>query len=365
MANEQDKPPPAVTPATVPTTNVNYGSFSTIALIEAYKIRYAVPAFIRDTFFAARDYAQADVVRIDSMLGRRGLAPFILPLEGQVVGRRQPFKETFISAPIIAPARVVTLREATRPGWGETIYNFKSPEERVAAMIANDAEDMDDEIARTEEWMCCQCMFTGTIPIKYRNKTAVTIDYGFTNTTALANKWSVSTTNPLGDLANAQAAQNANGYSADIAVYSPDSWNALWNNPQVQNAMKNLSSLTPISSYELGQSLPAGVQRAPSFTYPVLDNFIYSGKYTANNVLTSYIPAGTTLLGSRNVNNRLIYALVTQLEQEDGQFHSYSMDRVPKFEANINKNFYMQTLTARPVPVPVDLLSWTVLTNCA
>jgi hypothetical protein len=67
------------------------------------------------------------------------------------------------------------------------------------------------------------------------------------------------------------------------------------------------------------------------------------------------------LIGSTNVKNRIAYAMVTQVEQTDGQFHSYSLERVPKVECNVNKNLYMYTMTSRPVPIPIDMYSWAVL----
>jgi len=377
MANDQpaaEPTAPEVQPLAPVTTSVDYGAFNTISLIASYKTRYAVPALIRDTFFSQKEFLDSEVVRIDSKLGGRRLAPFVLPLENQVVGRRQPFKEMFIPAPILAPARVITPRELRGPTMGENPYNYKTPEERFAQIVAEDAEDMDDEIARTEEWMCCQCMFNGTIPIRYRNKTAVTIDYGFTNKTVLANKWTVTTTNPLNDLMAAQGALNANGYSGNVAIYSPDSWNALWGNPNVQNAMKNVfPQYVPFSGLPGStQITPAGVQRGPSFSAPAMENWIYYGTYVTSDPAdptktksNNYVPAGTVLIGSSDVKNRLCYGVVIQIEQEDGDFHYYSMDRVPKVECNVNKNFWMQTITSRPVPVPVDLLSWSVLSNCA
>ena len=69
------------------------------------------------------------------------------------------------------------------------------------------------------------------------------------------------------------------------------------------------------------------------------------------------------LIGSSDVKNRIVYAQVVQIEQEDGRFHSYALNRVPKMECNVNRNFFLYTLTARPVPVPLDLLSWQVLTG--
>ena len=356
-------------PQLIPNVGLETGVFSTTTVIEGVVQRWAVPSFLRDMFFNERDFIDSDVVQVDSMKGGRGLAPFILPLEGQVIGRRRPFQRSYVEAPIIAPARVITLREARKPGWGETPYNYKSPEERVADLIARDTRDMDDEIARTEEYMCAQCMFEGKIPINYRNKTNIVIDYGFTNTTTLAKYWTDATADPLNDLRLVQQALNGNGYSGNVAIYSPEAWNALMGNPIVKEALKvPMASLAPMSSIATGEIPPSGVMRAPSFTNPVMDNWIYSGNYTKatgtkgdTETAVPYVPKGSVLVGSSNVNHRLIYAQVTQIEQEDGRFHSYLLDRVPKIECNVNKNFFMYTLTSRPLPVPLDLMSWSVI----
>lgn len=353
----------------IPNVGIETGLFSTVAILEGIRTRQPVASFIRDTFFGGREFIDSDVIQVDTYRGGKGLAPFILPLEGQVVGRRLPFGRSFVEAPIIAPARVITLREARKPGWGETPYNYKSPEERVAALIAQDTQDLDDEISRTEEFMCCGCMFGGKIPINYRNKTSIEINYGFTNTTALAKYWTDPTADPLGDLRLAQQSLNANGYHGNVAVYSPEAWNALMGNAKVQEAMKvTLPGLAPMTSTGLPEA-PAGVAQGPSFTNPVMQNWIYSATYTKSSgaapagVAIPYVPKGSVLIGSSNVRNRLVYAMVTQIEQSDGQYHSYIMDRVPKMECNVNKNFHMYTLTSRPVPVPLDLLSWSVLTG--
>jgi hypothetical protein len=357
----------------IPNVPLESGVFSTTAVIEGLRHRWAVPSFIRDTFFSQKEYIDADVVQVDTFRGGRGLAPFILPLEGQVVGRRRPFTRSYVEAPIIAPARNISLREAKRPGWGETIYNYRTPEERVAQLIASDTQDMDDEIARTEEYMCAATMFDGKININYRNKTNVVIDYGFSNTTVLAKMWTDPTADPLADLALVQQSLNAQGYSGDIAIYSPTAWNALMNNQKVIDRTKvTLQTMTPITGVSVPEASAAGVAKAPSFTLPVMENWIYSGTYTKvtgaqANVVTAvpYVPNGYVLVGSRNVKHRMVYAQLTQIEQDDGQFHTYLLDRVPKIECNVNRNFYQYTLSSRPVPVPLDLLSWAVIKGAA
>lgn len=349
---------------------IDYGMFTTVSLIDSYTHRWPIPSLIRDTFFTGREFMDSEVVRIDSKLGGRQLAPFILPLENQVIGRRQPFREMFIPAPILAPARVITPRELRGPSMGENVYNYKTPEERFAELVVEDGEDMEEEITRREEWMCANCMFTGRIPINYRNKTDIIIDYGFVNRLVLTKPWTDPTAEPLEDLREAQGALNLNGYGGDIAIYSPSAWRALWTNPTVKDAMKNV-----FPQFVPFQSLPGttqigftGVQSAPGFTSPPMTNWIYYGTYATSDpdnpgetILAPYVPDGAVCIGSSSVRNRIVYGMVTQIEQDDGQFHSYMAARVPKVECNVNKNFYMQTITSRPVPVPLDLLAWTVI----
>src|SRR4029077_6339072 len=216
MADEPTPREGVAEPQIIPNVGIEMGLFTTASVIEGIIIRQPVPSFIRDMFFSQREFIDSETVQIDTYRGGKTLAPFVLPLEGQVVGRRKPFTRAFVEAPAIAPARVITLREAKRPGWGENPYAYKSPEERGATLIANDTRDMEEEIGRTEEAMCCGCMFTGKIPINYRTKTSVQIDYGFTNTTVLAKFWTDPTADPLADLRLAQQALNANGYSGNV-----------------------------------------------------------------------------------------------------------------------------------------------------
>jgi len=365
-----DQPPapekaasPGVREISVP---IDVGMYDTVSVIDALEYRYPIPSFIKDTFFAGRDYIASDVVQIDVRKGGKQLAPFILPMEGQVIGRRRPFMRTMLEAPAIAPARVITLREISKPWWGENTYDFYTPEQRLANMMADDIQDMDEEITRTEEWMCCQCMFLGQIPIHYRTQTDVILDYGFTNITAVALPWTDPTALPLDDLHAAQQGMNANGYSGNIAIYGTEAWKALWNNPSVKDTLKNLSGWVPMTGgYNMPELLPAGVAVCPAFTYPVMKNYIYAGTYVVaeGGPAVPLVPPDRVLIGSSDTKNRLIYAMVSQIEQTDGKFHSYMSDRVPKYESNVNKNLIMNTLTSRPVPVPIDLLSWTVLTG--
>jgi hypothetical protein len=337
--------------------------FTTVSLLEAITHRYPISRHIRDTFFSQREFADAHTVQLNVRKGGRGLAPFILPLEGQVIGRRLPFVSMIVSAPTIAPARVVTLREISRPWWGETPFNYLSVEQRIANIYAQDTEDMDDEISRTEEWLCANMMFSGKVTWTVRTKTPQTIDFGFTNITAVDHPWDTADGDPLKDLQLAQQSLNEAGYAGNIAIYGTRAWNALMNNPKVKETFL-WPRFGPVNSITTPENLPPGVASGPSFTNPVMSNTIYSGSYMGpDGNIHRLVPDDKVLVASSDVRNRIVYAMVTQIEQADGNWHSYSAERVPKVEVNVNKNFWMYTLTSRPVPIPTDLMSWTVLEN--
>lgn len=373
-----DQPPEHPEPKAAPRSSIDIpidlGMFTTVSVIQAIDTRWSIPAFMRDMFFSAREYTSSDFVQMDVRKGPRGLAPFILPLEAQVIGRRIPFIRRLVEAPTIAPARVISLREIRRPWWGETMYSFDSPEQRAATMLADDYRDMDEEISRTEEWMCANMMFEGKITWNVRTKTDMgvdwqTIDYGFTNITVVSLPWTDPASDPMEDLTLAQQEMNANGYAGDIAIYGTKAWNALMRNPTVRETFL-WPRFGPVNAIGLPQALPSGVARGPSFTAPIMENYIYSGTYGTGwplgttGEVKQLVPPDKVLICSSGTKHRMLYAPVTQIEQADGAWHTYGgMERVPKIESNVNKNLMMQTVTTRPIPLPIDLMSWTVLEN--
>jgi Phage major capsid protein E len=332
---------------------------TTAAVIATFQYRVPVPAFFRDNFFGSKVFTDAETVIVDTKKGGKRLAPAVLPLEGSVVERREPFKRAAVEMPIFAPSRQITLREATTPGMGETLYNYRTIEQRIADMLASDEMEMDDEISRTEEWMAAQLLFTGQIPINYRTKTDVVIDYGFTNTLAPSGAWTGAGL-PLQDLRGAQNNLASNSYAGDIAVMGPQTMDKFMNNQSVLDTMKNWPSLQTIATLP-GTPQYNGVTPGPRLISPAMQLYSYAATYTNDRTVTPMVPEGYCLVIGAGVQNKMAYGLVTQIEQEDNWWHYYSLERVPKLEVNVNKNFLAFILTSRPLPIPMDVMSWALI----
>jgi hypothetical protein len=66
---------------------------------------------------------------------------------------------------------------------------------------------------------------------------------------------------------------------------------------------------------------------------------------------TLYIPSGKCILTAPGAG-RTLYGAVSQVEQSDGQFHTYAGRRVPKYLANADKNTRELFLSSRPLLIP-------------
>lgn len=58
----------------------------------------------------------------------------------------------------IAPSRLLTLDELTKRGFGEALYPGMDEAQRAARLLADDMNDMENRIARREEWMAAETM---------------------------------------------------------------------------------------------------------------------------------------------------------------------------------------------------------------
>ena len=54
--------------------------------------------------------------------------------------------------------RVLTLDELTKRGFGEALYPGMDEAQRAARLLADDMNDMENRIARREEWMAAETM---------------------------------------------------------------------------------------------------------------------------------------------------------------------------------------------------------------
>jgi len=158
--------------------------------------------FLRNKLFSTQVTSPTDQVALDYYNGTTRLAPFVARLKKGIAVPRERVKTSFFSPPFIKPVRPLSADDLFYRSMGVSAYSNVNAEQREANLLAEDWQDLDLRISRTEEWMVSQCLFTGAITCLDGddNKPVAKISYGTISQTVVAKPWTDPTSNPLNDL---------------------------------------------------------------------------------------------------------------------------------------------------------------------
>lgn len=100
--------------------------------------------------------------------------------------------------------------------------------------------------------------------------------------------------------------------------------------------------------------LPSGAARIARLNIKgrMIDFISYEDTYTeVDGTVKPYVPAGMVAAGAPNAG-RTIYGAITQVEQADGEFHTYAGVDVPKYLSDAKHNTRELILSSAPLCVP-------------
>ena len=117
-------------------------------------------SFFKDRYFptGAGDIFKANEVLTEYRSGDRKLAAFVDQKAGDIPIGRRSYEVHSHKPAYIAPSRLLTLDELTKRGFGEALYPGMDEAQRAARLLADDMNDMENRIARREEWMAAETM---------------------------------------------------------------------------------------------------------------------------------------------------------------------------------------------------------------
>lgn len=349
----------------MPTINI----LSTHALIRSASQLVRPMTFLRDRYFPTND--TTDIFNTDDVLmefkdGNKKLAPFVAPRKGGRTILREGYTLERYTPPFVAPKRPLTADELSKRGFGEALFTGLTPEQRQAALIYQDMQDMDDMIARREEAMAAETLLTNKCVMKHYADDASKYEemqiqfYSDSNpnTTTLSVKWNAeSGVNIIGDLAVIARMITSRGLPVADLICHPGVANVIINDATIEKYLDN-------RRYELGnvdpKLLPAGAALicVLNVNGRYINVITYDETYTSDaGVDTPFITDKWAVLTAPNVG-RTLYGAVTQVEQEDGLFHTREGRRIPKFVSDANGNTRDLYLASRPLLVPNNKLSW-------
>lgn len=337
--------------------------FNTHYLLMAVEQIAPVRSFLRDRYFPtnpATDVFSTDDVLVEYKDGSKRLAPFVAPRKGGVSILRKGYTTERYEPPFVAPKRGLTIDDLRKKGFGEALYSQLTPAQRQTTLLLKDADDLGEMITRREEAMAAEVMLNSSCIMKHIADDATEADEkeiffysGNANPYIYAPdvKWDQDNAQIIEDLDAMVNMLVSKGLRASELVCSPDVAKAIVKN-------KAIKEMLDIRNYSVGEVKPeelpdgAAIVARLNVMGRIISIISYAETYTADDGSGKlYIPSGKCVL-TAPAAGRTLYGAVSQVEQADGQTHTYTGKRVPKYLSDANTNTRSLTISSRPLPMP-------------
>lgn len=342
--------------------------FSTIVLLASVQEIAAARSFLLDRYFPtneASDVFTTTDVLVEYKKGTKTAAPFVAPRKNGIAVLREGYEMKRFSPSHIAPKRTLSIDELTKRGFGEALYSNLTPQQRQGVIIMKDLDELKQMNTRRKEEMAAQVMFTNACVMReyvddlgnYEEKEVRFYD-GVQNpaTYTPSANWNTSEASGkqiINDFAAMIKMLTSRGLPATEAVVAPDVADVILNNEWIIKLMDNrrleIGGINP-------EALPSGASKIARLNIKgrMLDILSYEEEYEEiGGTIRSYIPAGSVCV-TAPAAGRCVYGAITQLEQADGEFHTYTGIDVPKFTSDANSNTRELMLSTAPLCMPMN-----------
>lgn len=217
---------------------------TTRTMLEAIERSHKPTTTLVDVFFPNVRTFVTETVEIEYRKGGRRMASFIVPNTKGVNVSRVGSELRVYKAPLMRPKRVVAVDDVMARGFGEGVYSTKTPEERAVEMRARDLADLQDMIARRQEWMAAQLLINGSYKIEGVADDGVTqkidtLSFDFNNKTTISgNTWDKPAAKIYDDIGDvSQKIRRNAGEIPTVAIMSSNVVKYLLNNDQLLKYM--------------------------------------------------------------------------------------------------------------------------------
>lgn len=340
--------------------------FDTHTLLASVQLLPPLHTFLLDRYFPtneASDIFSTDDVLVEYKRGNKMAAPFVAPRKGGITVLRDGYTMKQFTPSYIAPKRPLTLDELKKRRFGEALYRNLTPAQRQGAIIAADLDELRKMNRRRKEAMAAEVIFkNGCIMNEYvddlhkfderevryydgeSNPAVYTPDAKWTTTEESGKQL-------LSDVAAMISMLTSRGLDATEVLVAPDVADVILNNEWIIRLLDN-------RNYNIGgidpAVLPSGVSKIARLNIKgrMIDFLLYEDTYAeVDGKVKPYIPSGKIAVASPAAG-RTVYGAITQVEQSDGEFHTYTAIDVPKYVSDAIHNTREMILTTAPLCIP-------------
>lgn len=331
-----------------------------------------VHTFIKDTFFRNTETSDTQKVDVDFKKGNRQLAPFVHKKIGGVTIDNEGYQTNTYEPPLVAPNKITTVDDILKRTPGESLYNGKSPNQRAVEKMQRDFTELDEMITRREEWMCCQALFTGKIPILDKDGKVLQeeIDFQFTNRETLktADSWKTKQGGKIAQLkAWRKQVQKTGFVNCNICLMGADALEAFLQDEEVQKVLD-------VRRFEVAviapKELPNGATYIGTIHELGMDIYTYNEWYLDNWTDKAkpedkpLLPANIVALLSTEATYSMYYGAVGIVDEAGKTIAVVEGARIPEQWVERRPARRFLQLSAAPLCVPHEVDSWFVATVC-
>lgn len=331
-----------------------------------------VHTFIKSTFFKNVETFNTQKIDVDFKKGNRQLAAFVHKKIGGVTIENEGFQTYTYEPPLVAPNTITTIDDILKRTPGESLYNGKSPNERAIEKMRSDFIKLDEIITRREEWMCCQALFTGKIPILDKNGKAIQeeIDFGFTNkeTLSASKQWTKTKGGKIAQLkAWRKQVQKTGFVNCNVCLMGSDALEAFLADEEVQK-------LLDIRRFEIAviapKELPDGTTYVGTIHEIGMDIYTYNEWYlddwTNKNKPEDkpLLPSNMVVLLSTEAKNSMYYGAVGIADETGKTISVEEGTRIPEQWVKRTPARRFLQLSSAPLPVPHEVDAWFTAIVC-
>lgn len=340
--------------------------FDTHTLLASVQQLEPLHTFLLDRYFptnSATDVFATDDVLVEYKKGSKKAAPFVAPRKGGITILRDGYTVKRFTPSYIAPKRTLTIDDLNKRGFGEALYSQLTPQQRQGVLMLRDLDELRTMNERRKEAMAAEVIFTnGCVMDEYVDdlhnfeEKEVRFYDGAQNPAVYTPSAYWSTTEASGkqilnDVAAMISMLTKRGLPATEVLVAPDVADVILANEWILKLLDN-------RHYEIGgvdpAVLPSGASKICRLNIKgrMIDFLSYEDTYTEiDGTVKPFIPQGMIAVCAPAAG-RTIYGAVTQLEQADGEFHTYAGVNVPKYLSDARSNVRELILTSAPLCMP-------------
>ncbi len=339
--------------------------YSTQTMVTALENIPPKPVFLKERYFPTSDkdiFVTEDVLVDYKDEYQRKMAPCVIPMRGGIPVARTGYKTERIAPPYVAPERVLTIDTLNKRQFGENLFSQRKPAEREANILRSDLVELSEMIDMREEYMSARTLFDNGYEMRQYAD-----EYGGEKYEEFTIHFYEEEKNPAVYTPSASWDGKDDQFYQDLAVIIraqrrrgiPVSDLILGENVATE-IMKNdfLLKLLDNRRVQIGEVAPKELPNgATSYGKIIVDGvslemISYNLQYVDEmNKIQSLVPVDSIAVTAPNTG-KILYGTVTQIEESDRKYHSYTAKRVPHVVTNVKDSIRTLTEKSRPLVVP-------------